>query len=237
MAAGLSFFGFVMVRYRSRLLTGLASRWVAWRGLSASTRERVLIIGGGESGQFAAWMMSHGQYRDSFQVTGFVDDDLYKQDKRIAGLTVIGQRTDIAQLVKKYDIGIIVFAIHNISAEEKQVVLKICSSTPARVFLFPNLQEALNMISRNGNGNSHHADSGEDFSQLYTQGKAAITGGYDHLFAAGGFLLGMEEWLAELEGSARSGDVESVLNHIQEMRNQMHMASARPAETQTGYQE
>ena len=99
-AAALAFFGFVLVRYRTRGITGLATRWVRWRGVKAA-QERVLIIGGGESGQYAAWIIHNGRYAESLRVVGYVDDDLYKQGIRIRGIEVIGGRTDIPNLVEK----------------------------------------------------------------------------------------------------------------------------------------
>ena len=57
-ASAIAYAGFVVVRYRSRLVTGLATRWVAWRGPASTTLERVLIVGGGGTGQFAAWVVA-----------------------------------------------------------------------------------------------------------------------------------------------------------------------------------
>ena len=51
----LAFLGFTILRYRERLITGLATRWVMNRGRASSLGERVLIIGAGECGQLAAW--------------------------------------------------------------------------------------------------------------------------------------------------------------------------------------
>jgi hypothetical protein len=182
-------------------------------------------------------MLSHGKYTDSFQVAGFVDDDLYQPDIRIAGINVLGQRTDIPQLVKKLDIGIIVFAIHNISAEEKQIVLDICTSTPARVFLFPNVQAALNLISRNGNGDSHPKDLEIDFPQPPAGEGTTVAWTYDQLVAPEDPLPMMEAWLAEMEESARSGDTESMLTHIQEMRMQLKRNSYHSTKSRIGNQE
>ena len=125
-ASVLAFVGFLGARYRTRMITGVATRWVAVRGLNRQGLEKVLIIGGGDTGQFAAWILNNGKYAMTLQVVGVVDDDLYKQDSRIHGLNVLGRREDIPELVAKYDIGIMVFAIHNISAQERQELIEIC---------------------------------------------------------------------------------------------------------------
>ncbi len=57
--------------------------------------ERVLVIGGGQAGQFAVWMLNSGQSSDLFHPVGIVDDDLYKQGVRIRGVDVVGRSEDI----------------------------------------------------------------------------------------------------------------------------------------------
>lgn len=136
--SGTVFIGFVIIRYRGRLLTGLASRLLSrWR-TPAIARERVLIVGGGNSGQSAAWMLENNGSASVFHVVGFVDDDIYKKRLRIRGVEVLGQRDDIPDLVERHDIGIIVFAIHNLVAKARQDVLDICNQTHAQVVLMPD---------------------------------------------------------------------------------------------------
>jgi lipopolysaccharide/colanic/teichoic acid biosynthesis glycosyltransferase len=214
-ASSLAVLGFIIVRYRSRLVTGLATRWITWRGLGSAAQERVLIIGGGETGQFAAWMLSHGVYAGNFRVIGFVDDDLYKQEARIHGVEVLGQRAQIPSLVANNDAGIIVFAIHNISARERRQVLEICQSTPARVVLFPDIPAALTGISRNG--------SPTEENRLHVERKES--------FAEGPTLLPcdlcltkvspikVDSWLIQLQETAESGDLESLQEQIESLRS------------------
>ncbi len=139
MASGLAFFGYVFTRYRSRILTGALSRWVTQRKDGLTVRERVLIVGAGDSGQFAAWRLMHGGESLNFQVVGFVDDNIFSQGTRLNGVSILGKRKDIPGLVEKYDIGAIVFAIHKISASERQAILKTCRGTQARVVTWPNM--------------------------------------------------------------------------------------------------
>lgn len=197
-ASMLASFGFVAARYRTRLLTGLANRWVALRGSDDPTRERILIIGGGETGQIAAWMMNEESYAKVYRVVGYVDDDLYKRDKRIAGVPVIGTRHQIAELVKKYDIGIIIFAIYNIRSHERKQLLEICSSTTAQVVVFPDILAALGKL-RHQNGTEAPTAHG--------------TGPTD--------LNAIDSRLAELEAGAAAGDLEFVKQQIQELRQDL----------------
>ncbi len=168
LASIFAFAGFVVARYRSRLFSGFVTRWLQIRATAQVAKERVLIVGGGYMGQFMAWLMSNGLNESGFHVSGFVDDDLFKRGIRFDGHSVLGNRADIPRLVEKYDIGLIVFAIHNISAAERSRLLEICAGTSARVVTIPDILGALNEIlvnyakgESNDNGNHSYPDPGD----------------------------------------------------------------------------
>jgi hypothetical protein len=121
----------------------------------------------------------------------------------------LGRRTDIPTLVEKHDVGILVFAIHNILPEERQALLEICRATRARLLLFPDLQAALTSISHNDNF-KHHTTSHPTDS--FTVQDAA---------PSDSMLLRLDDWLAELENSAESGNVDDVLAQIHQLREQI----------------
>ena len=139
--------GFVAVRYKSRLVSGLTWRWDAvWHGKFPDEERptRVLIIGAGEAGQNFAWRMKHRwpsatkSASDNYDVIGFVDDDPIKRGLYVEGSPILGARSNIPQLVQKHRIDLIVFAIHNISGAEFREVLAYCESTTARIRVVPN---------------------------------------------------------------------------------------------------
>ncbi len=144
LASGIALAGFIAMRYRGRFADGIARRWTRGRTYANLARERVLIIGGGYAGQFMAWLLRNGPSVETFQIVGCVDDDLFKQGARISGVDVLGRRKDIPRLVAKHDIGILVFAIHNINALERKRVLDICATTPARLVIAPDILGMLN---------------------------------------------------------------------------------------------
>ena len=113
-ASALAFMGFVAVRYRSRLTSGVVSRLVMTTSSAAVAKEHVLILGSGVVGQSVAWFLRNPHIDSVFHVVGFVDDDFYKQGVRFQGINVVGRRTDIPQVVSRNDVGIIFFAIQNI---------------------------------------------------------------------------------------------------------------------------
>jgi FlaA1/EpsC-like NDP-sugar epimerase len=147
LASALAGLGFVVVRYRSRLLVGVASRLLAKWETPTIARERLLIVGGGDAGQIVAWMISNQLGGCDFHVVGFVDDDLYKQGARIRGVDVIGRREDIPDLVKEHDIGIIVYAIHNIAADERDEIMALCRQASIPVVEMPDFLGRLRTVA------------------------------------------------------------------------------------------
>ena len=139
----LAFFGFLIARYRSGLLTSLATRWLQWRGTSARLGERVLIVGAGEMAQTAAVLFQQGEPGKIINIIGMVDDDTRKIGLRINGNQVIGSTEEIAELVAHWNVGLILFAIGNISSEDRKKILSRCHQTPARIVLVPDLLEML----------------------------------------------------------------------------------------------
>ena len=218
-SACFAFTGFIGVRYRSRLVTGMATRWVAWRGSPVASQERALIIGGGETGQFAAWILTRGKHADMIRVVGYVDDDLYKQGSRIHGLNVLGQRLDIPDLVSSNDIGILVFAIHNISARERNEVIKLCESTPARVVFVPDIPAALNDLVRNGNSHSRPSVEASPRTSRKFQTSPGVLP--CHLCLVKVSPLKVDAWLSQLEDLASSGDLDSLLMRLSILRGQL----------------
>ena len=138
-AALLAYLGFVAARYRERLLTGAATRWLHYRGNQTSYGERVLVVGAGECGQLATWLMQKSNLLGAYTIFGMVDDDVSKQGLIIEGHRVLGQTQDIPKIVKKHDIGLILYAISQISKEDQEKILVHCRKSSARLVIIPDL--------------------------------------------------------------------------------------------------
>ena len=135
----LAFQGFLMVRFRERLLTGLAWRWLSFRERESVLGERVLIVGAGDCGMLANWLLNHSRLAKLFTVVGMVDDNPSKSGMTVDGLPVLGMTRRIPELVGKKDIGVILFAIERIHPEEQARILQVCRSTRARLVMVPDL--------------------------------------------------------------------------------------------------
>jgi FlaA1/EpsC-like NDP-sugar epimerase len=140
----LSFTGFVLSRYRERLLTGLASRWIRWRGRSSLIGERVLIVGAGDAAQLAIWLMEKSSLYSAFSIVGLVDDDFRKLKKNINGYPVLGTTREIPEIVKQKSIGLILLAITRLSDAERERILVTCKELQVRVVAIPDLLKVVN---------------------------------------------------------------------------------------------
>jgi len=139
----ITFMGLVAVRYRERMLTGLANRWLTLRGANPQMGERILIIGAGDGGQLSVWLINKSTFASAFSIIGFVDDDFRKQNYHMAGYPVLGTTHDIPAIVEKYKIGIILFSISKCTPADRERILTICKATSTRLVVIPDLMQIL----------------------------------------------------------------------------------------------
>lgn len=145
-AAGLVvLFGFIAVRYRLRLVTGLASRWIALRKSTFGAAERVLVVGAGEGTEFAAWLLQRREFKRIYRIVGIVDDDPSKHGMRYEGLKVLGTTNDIPELVRKHDVGVIFHTITSPAEKDLKRFLALCRKNGLRVVM---LSEVLDLLRR-----------------------------------------------------------------------------------------
>lgn len=104
--------------------------------------KNVLIIGAGEAGIKILRELAAGEVR-SF-VVGFVDDNEYKQKKKINGLTVLGGRNDIIEIVEKEQVDEIIVALPSAPKKEMNEIAEICHNTGIQVRILPNFDDILN---------------------------------------------------------------------------------------------
>ena len=140
----ISFGGFVTVRYRERLITGLASRWIRWRSQNSMLGERVLIIGAGDAAQLAIWLLEKSNLASAFSVIGMVDDDYRKVGQRVNSYEVLGTTREIPEIVVKKSVGLIMFAITRVSKKDKERILETCKDLNVHMIMVPDL---LNVVS------------------------------------------------------------------------------------------
>jgi len=135
--------GFVVVRYRWRLLTGFVSRWLNWRN-DKGVVERVLIVGSGEGSKVANWLLKQGEGSHILSIVGVVDDEQpAMQGMRIKGNHLLGGIADLPKLIEHYDVGVVLFAIPNAGAEVQDRVYNLCELSKARMVHVADLLNTL----------------------------------------------------------------------------------------------
>lgn len=138
-------FGCIAVRYRLRLITGLASRWISLRRGTFGVGERVLVVGAGEGGEFAGWLLRRADFRRLYTVVGTVDDNPSKQGLHIDGLKVLGTVADIPEIVSTHDIGVIFYAISKISPADSRRILSTCQRTGLHIVMLSDMLRTLHV--------------------------------------------------------------------------------------------
>jgi len=137
----ITFGGFVIMRYRERLITGLGSRWIRWRSQNSTIGERVLIIGAGDAAQLAIWLLEKSNLSPVFSIIGMVDDDYRKVGQRVSSYQVLGTTRDLPQIVSEKSVGLVMFAINRISKKDRERILKTCADLKVRVIMVPDLMD------------------------------------------------------------------------------------------------
>ncbi len=93
---------------------------------------RVLIVGAGEGGAYAARACQEGRHLSGAPVA-FVDDNPEKRGLRVCGIPVLGEVEDIPDLVEKKGISEIIIAIPRIKGNRLNEIVSVCKSTKCRV--------------------------------------------------------------------------------------------------------
>ena len=99
-----------------------------------------MIIGGGNGGKVVI-----NECRNNPDIlinpVCIIDDDKEKSGCYIDGVPVVGDRTSILKAVELYEIKEIIFAIANISPEDKRNILNICKNTSCTLKILPSIEK------------------------------------------------------------------------------------------------
>src|SRR5688572_6338472 len=108
----------------------------------ARTEIRVLIIGAGIAGREAvAEMRAHPEY--GYDPVGFIDDDPAKLGSEVAGIPVLGSRTDIPRLVREHRVDEILIAIPSESGATIRRLVRACEEAQVGFKIVPGIREII----------------------------------------------------------------------------------------------
>jgi FlaA1/EpsC-like NDP-sugar epimerase len=136
------------IRYRRQFILALLTH--LQQALGSLPRHRVLVVGAGQAGQLLARQLQHPDYRQEYELVGFVDDDPQKQGLRLHGATVLGGRNGIIDIARQRRVDLIIIAIHRISGPDFRHILSLCQQTQAQIKVLPDVVALLTEPSRPG---------------------------------------------------------------------------------------
>lgn len=136
--------GFIAVRFRFRLFTAFASRWMNFRQRSLGVGERVLIVGLGDGFENAVWQFRRGEYGQIFSIVGVVDDNPMIVGMVVNDCRVLGKINEIPEIIEKFDIGVLVFTQTQIESKLRRQIQKISKTTGLKIAFIHELNEILN---------------------------------------------------------------------------------------------
>ena len=136
----LSFMATGVIRFSYRMTRALRGMLIH---KDSKLKKNVMVIGAGDAGRNLVNEFINSSYIHD-QVVCIIDDNPVKRGKRLYGVPIVGDRTDIPEAVKKYNIDRIVFAIPSAKAVTRKEILDICSSTGCKVQMLPGIFQLVN---------------------------------------------------------------------------------------------
>ncbi len=130
------------LRFGYRLMRSYAGRARAGNA-SPENQDRVMVIGGGQSGRVLIRELQSSSHLHS-KVCCVIDDNPNKQGRVLEGVPIVGNRYDIVDAVKKYDINRIIYAIPATTGKNRKDILNICKDTGCRMQTVPAVYQLVN---------------------------------------------------------------------------------------------
>ncbi len=105
--------------------------------------DRIMVIGAGAAGQIILKELLNSNKLSS-QVCCIIDDNKNKYGRSLEGIPIVGGRNDIPDMVKKYDINHIIYAIPATTGKNRKEILNICKDTGCRMQTLPGVYQLVN---------------------------------------------------------------------------------------------
>jgi FlaA1/EpsC-like NDP-sugar epimerase len=123
----------------SRLFVRVAAYF---KSLQTGHVTRSLIIGAGDAGATIARELGQ-RYSNTKKLVGFIDDDPNKQKQMLFGVPVLGNREDIAQIVKQFNINEIIIAMPSVEGHSIRKIIHSAKLPGCSLKILPGLYELL----------------------------------------------------------------------------------------------
>lgn len=142
------FIGFVLsfcmttgIRFSYRLLRFYANSCADFG--DNKKHDRIMIIGAGSAGQALIKEMINSN-KIHTQVVCIIDDNPDKNGRVLEGIPIVGNRYTIPEMVRKYEVNRIIYAIPTVHGEDRKEILNICKDTGCRLQTVPGVYQLVN---------------------------------------------------------------------------------------------
>ena len=105
--------------------------------------KKTMIIGAGEAGRLLINEIDNNPKNFKNKVVCVIDDNKWKIGGYIRSIPVVGDRHDIVEAVKKYEIEEIIIAIPSASKEKIALIVEECQKTKCVIRILPNVSEMI----------------------------------------------------------------------------------------------
>lgn len=109
----------------------------------ADATDRIMIIGGGAAGQVLIKELTNGK-KFHTKVCCVIDDNPNKLGRVLEGIPIVGNRNDILEMVKRYRINHIIYAIPATTGKNRKEILNICKETDCKLQTVPSVAQLIN---------------------------------------------------------------------------------------------
>jgi lipopolysaccharide/colanic/teichoic acid biosynthesis glycosyltransferase len=133
----LSMGGCLGLRVSRRLLYQLGQHY---QPLRTSVKRRLLLVGAGLSSLGVALEIARHPH---LKLVGYVDDDEAKHGGLIAGCTVLGSYSSVAELIGRKRVTDVIIADPSLSEEKLRAIVRKCQDAGASVHLVPTIEQIL----------------------------------------------------------------------------------------------
>lgn len=106
-------------------------------------QDRVMVIGAGRAGQTIIKELISSD-RTNVKVCCIIDDNPNKKGRMLEGIPIVGNRYDIVDMVKKYNINRIIYAIPATTGKNRKDILNLCKDTGCRMQTVPGVYQLIN---------------------------------------------------------------------------------------------
>lgn len=129
------------IRFYYRLLRFYLNR--TRMGHLSQNEDRVMVIGAGSAGQIIIRELINSD-RMNVKVCCVIDDNPNKIGRMLEGIPIVGNRYAIIDMIKKYNINRIIYAIPATTGKNRKDILNLCKHTKCKMQTVPGVYQLVN---------------------------------------------------------------------------------------------